>query len=443
MTGLAAHRPATGSGTRPPAAVPERRTRVVGIDATRGVALLGMIAVHALPESDAAGQPTWWFAIFGGRASAAFAVLAGIGIAFMTGRGRVRRPAGPATVAALGVRALAIGAIGLALGYTDGSVAEVILPAFALTYLLMIPLVFLPTWTVAVTGAVLAVGAPALSHVLLPRLPDPALDNPTFGYLLHDPGGLLAELSITGEYPALVWLTYLCAGLVIGRLSLTGTKVALGLLATGVLLADAASLASSTLLYRYGGLAEIRIAQPESALTVSETTDLLTFGGDGTAPTSTWWWLAVDAPHTGTPPDLLVTTGSAIALLGAVLLAGSLTRPALRRLATVARTPLAAAGGMPLTLYTAHIIYLNSGYDTFDAATGYLVQAAAVLLIGFVWRGTTGRGPLEALVAGLAALARRGAGVALPRRSARPVIDVAPPHEGATAAESTGPRVPQ
>ena len=248
---------------------------------------------------------------------------------------------------------------------------------------------------------------PALSHVLRPHLPAPTLKNPTFGHLVNDPVGLLTELSLTGFYPALPWLAYLCAGLVIGRLDLTSKTVATALLCTGTVLAVGAAAASSILLGHYGGLARIQAAQPGSRLTETETSQLLTLGGHGTTPTSTWWWLAVDAPHTSTPLDLLGTTGAAVALLGGMLLASHLARPVLRGLTTLVLTPLAAAGSMTLTFYTAHIVFINSKYDTYDATTGYLLQVAAVLLIGLCWRAAVGRGPLEGMVSVLATHARQ------------------------------------
>ena len=391
------------------------------MDATRGVALLGMMAVHSLYESDSAGRPSLSFSIFGGRAAAAFAVLAGVGIAFMTGRRRVRFSAGVDTVTMLFTRALVIGAIGLALGYTDGELAVVILPYYAVMFVLAIPLVFLPTWAIAVTGTAVAGGMPMLTHILLPHLPASTLDNHSFGYLVNHPVRLFSELSVTGEFPALAWMAYLCAGLVIGRLTLTKARVAIGLLAAGTVLAVVAVVASSLLLNHYGGLAHIWAAQPGSVLTAPETTELLNLGGDGTAPTSTWWWLAVDAPHTGTPLDLVGTTGTAIALLGAMLLGSHLPGRALRRLSSVAQAPLAAAGGMTLTLYAAHIIFINSDYDTYEAHRGYLLQVIVALLLGLAWRATAGRGPLEGLVTMLTTRARRWAAT----RSRRPTPQAA------------------
>lgn len=415
----------TGSPSAP--APPRSQSRLRGVDATRGIALLGMMAVHTLYESDSVGQPTWTFAIFGGRAAATFGVLAGIGIAFMTGRRRVRGSAARATAGALATRALAIGAIGLALGYADAALGAVILPYYAVLFLLAIPVVLLPTWLVGVLGLAVAAAAPVLTHILLPHLPAPSLENPTFGYLLHDPLGLLCELSITGEFPALAWVTYLCAGLVLGRLTMSKRRVAIGLLVTGVVLAVAAHVASTTLLNRWGGLAQIWASQPTGALTVPETTELLALGGDGTAPTDTWWWLATDAPHTSTPFDLLGTTGAAVGLLGAMLLTAHIARRRLHRLASLVQAPLAAAGSMTLTLYTAHIMFINSDYDHYDPTTGYLLQAAAVLLIGLAWKATAGRGPLETLVSALA------------NRASRAVTTVSPPPPAAAHEPSPAP----
>jgi hypothetical protein len=290
----------------------------------------------------------------------------------------------------------------------------VILPAYAVMFVLAIPLVFLPTWSLALVAVVMTAGAPALQHVLLPHLPKPAYENPTFAELFSAPGALLTELSLTGEFPAVTWLVYLSVGLVIGRLTLSETRTLLELLRIGTLLAVAAPVASHFLLHQ--GWQQIWLAQPRSGLTATETTELLTFGGDGSTPTSTWWWLAVDGPHTGTPLDLLGTTGSAVALLAVMLLAGHASWPFLRRAISVLLVPLAAAGSMTLTFYTLHIIFINSELDSFEPMIGYAWQVLAMMLVGTAWWATAGRGPLEGLVA---LVSRRGGGLAV--RTARAV----------------------
>ena len=82
---------------------PRQRSRLDGVDAARAVALAGMASVHILPVMTPAGAETAAGAIAAGRASALFAVLAGVGIALGTG--------GPAPVS--GGRAHAAAAAGL------------------------------------------------------------------------------------------------------------------------------------------------------------------------------------------------------------------------------------------------------------------------------------------------------------------------------------------
>jgi uncharacterized membrane protein len=55
--------------------------RLRGIDAARGLALLGMLAVHLLPSRDDDGAISLSYRLASGRAAATFAVLAGVGLA--------------------------------------------------------------------------------------------------------------------------------------------------------------------------------------------------------------------------------------------------------------------------------------------------------------------------------------------------------------------------
>jgi uncharacterized membrane protein YeiB len=82
----------------------------LGVDATQGVALFGVMAVRALYPWDDSGHPTVIYSLAAGRALAVFAVLAGVGIALLTGRRRVKlgRPA-RRTVRMLSARAVVIG----------------------------------------------------------------------------------------------------------------------------------------------------------------------------------------------------------------------------------------------------------------------------------------------------------------------------------------------
>src|SRR5690606_17720425 len=270
---------------------------------------------------------------------------------------------------------------------------------YAVLFLFAVPLVLLPTWTIAATGAVVAAGVPVLSHLLRPGLPVPDPDNPSFAQLFGDPLGLLGELTLTGAYPALPWLAYLCAGLVVGRLQLESVRVAAGLVGAGVGAAVAATAASLVLLHPLGGMACIAAATPaEEVEGYRSIADYVALLPSGTTPTTTWWWLAVASPHAGTTPDLVQTTGSALAVIGAMLLLDRLAGSGPARVVRLVGVPLAAAGSMTLTLYAASVLFMSSDLDVYEPMAGFLVQVAAGVVFAVMWRKAMGKGPLESLV---------------------------------------------
>ncbi|VEI51695.1 heparan-alpha-glucosaminide N-acetyltransferase domain-containing protein [Kocuria rosea] len=62
------------------------KRRLAGIDAARGMALIGMISIHIMPSWDPVTfEPTAQWTVFAGRSAALFALLAGVGLAFSTG----------------------------------------------------------------------------------------------------------------------------------------------------------------------------------------------------------------------------------------------------------------------------------------------------------------------------------------------------------------------
>jgi uncharacterized membrane protein len=395
------------TATVAPATVLERApvgSRLLGMDAARGLAVLGMIAVHSLFIVNPDGSANAVYTVAGGRSAAMFAVLAGVGIAFVTGRSPVRGGAeARRATAQLLTRGVLIGLLGLALGYTDAEIASVILPYYAVMFVLAIPLVFLPTRALAALAVIVGAGVPALSHLVRPGLPAPVLANPSVPYVVADPLRLLGELTLTGYYPALAWMTYLCVGIAIGRLSLASSRVAARLLAGGAALAVAATAVSWWLMGPLGGLARIAaVTSPgelEAVPSVAAYVDVLP---EGVTPTTTWWWLAVDSPHSATPLDLAQTTGSAMAVLGLMLLLGHVTAPLAARLIGAVLRPLAAVGALTLTVYILNVVFLNSPLDQFGAVAGYVVQVVVAVLFAVGWRRAVGRGPLESLVRVLA-----------------------------------------
>ena len=372
------------------------RTRLAGVDAARGLAVLGMVAVHVLPTTTEDGGPSVPELIAGGRSSAAFAVLAGVGVALSTRgwastRGSAARGCDLTRPRLrLALRALLIGALGLLLGELDTGVA-VILTYYAVFFLLLLPFLGWPPRRLLAVAAGVALVVPPVSFVLRRALPEPDFRNPTWSSLA-DPGDLALDLLLTGVYPAVPWATYLLTGLAVGRLALDRPATAVRLALSGAGLAVAAAAASALLLGPLGGsraLGELLgLTDPE------ELDDALGTGFFGNVPTDSAWFLAVDAPHSSTTPDLVGTTGTALLALGVCLL--------LARWAGPLVVPLAAVGSMPLSLYSVHLWVLHAT-DTSDPLRYYLVQVGTALVVAPLWRRAVGRGPLEA---GLAAVGR-------------------------------------
>ncbi|WNV76039.1 heparan-alpha-glucosaminide N-acetyltransferase domain-containing protein [Geodermatophilus sp. DSM 44513] len=392
--------PGDVAGT-PSSTAPAQRSnaRLIGIDAARGIALFGMMAVHTIDSVDADGDVSLAWTLSAGKSAALFALLAGVGVAFATGR-RVRPTTRtwPGYAAALLVRALLIGAVGLLLGsVVPADYAAVILPYYALLFVLAIPLIGLSSRALVALAATIAVAVPLLSH--WSRSGTPVRDtvpNLTFGALLGDPGQTLRELALTGVYPALPWMAYLCAGLAVGRALLTSRRTVALLTLTGAGLVAAAQLTSWLLLDVLGGRADLAAASTASGMTSAQLGEALAVGWSGTTPTDTAWWLATLAPHSTTPLDLASTIGLGLVVLGVCILLGRTTTALLR--------PLAAAGSMTLTLYSLHVLGLAV---LPGGVTGLLVHIALVVSFALLWSRYHARGPLEEVVARTTGVVRR------------------------------------
>jgi uncharacterized membrane protein len=219
----------------PPVTAP--RDRLLGVDAARAVALVGMFCTHTLALRAPDGSESWTGLLADGRSSALFAVLAGVGVALSTPRPPDAR-AHLAASAGLLVRGVLVGLLGLALVGLDPPVA-VILAYYGVLFLIAIPVLRLPAPALAAGAALVGIGMPFLSHAWRTGLPDGPGEQAGLA-ALADPGDLLVTLSLTGYYPALPWTAYLLAGMAVGRLDLRQVRVAVALLAGGGLLAAAA-----------------------------------------------------------------------------------------------------------------------------------------------------------------------------------------------------------
>ncbi|MFI7743032.1 heparan-alpha-glucosaminide N-acetyltransferase domain-containing protein [Kocuria rhizosphaericola] len=389
---LHTHHPVGDARTAEPSAGARAGRRLVGIDAARGLALLGMVSVHILPAWDPQTfEATAQWTLFSGRAAALFALLAGVGLALGSGGTRVhegRRMT--ADRAGLLVRAVLVAVLGLLINQLSPGdpPAYNILVYYGMFFLLALPFLHLSVRALLAWAAGLAVLGPVLVHSLGPVLPVFGVYNPGFAEVLTEPGTTLAQLLVTGSYPGLTYLVYLLAGMALGRLDLSAARTQIGLLLGGAALAAASAVTSWLLLHPLGGIERLLAASP--FLGREDVRDVLVYGPDPVLPTSTWWWLAVTGPHTNTPPALLSGVGTGVLVLGLCLLVA--------RRAQHVLLPLVAAGSMTLTLYSAHLLglFLELHYE--QPVLWFLVHVLVGTVLAVLWRRARGQGPLERLV---------------------------------------------
>jgi len=393
MTSRNAARTSRKSGGQPASG------RLHGIDAARGLALLGMMATHLLPtfESNAGLTPTWIGLTFSGRAAALFAVLAGVGLALSTGKHKpVQGPDLTAARRGIALRALVIAAVGLTLGGLEVNLAF-ILVHYAVLFLCVLPFLGMGLKRLCGWAGGWILGSPVLAYMLRPWLlaAEPPLKlghNPSWEDLAT-PSRLLADVFFTGYYPAFQWLSYLLVGLIVGRLVLGRAMVPVVLLVAGSVVAVLAKTLGVTAMESWGGRAALEevLNSPgyplDSVLQVNLT---------GIPQEGSWWWLASAAPHSATTLDLLHTSAVAVAVIGACLLLGRLAEWVDLDLLL----PLRGAGAMTLSLYTVHV-WVVSGFYLKPLPAGwtedgmYFAQAATAMIVGIVFVLLKWRGPLE------------------------------------------------
>lgn len=349
--------------------------RIGGIDLARGLAVLGMFAAHLLwiTEPFDFAAPGTWIAVVQGRSSILFATLAGVSIGLVTGG---RTPLRGAELAGaclrLAIRAGLLWVIGILLIAT-GVPVYVILPAYAILFLLAIPLTGLGPRALLVTAAVIALVMPFV-QVLLDGLP-----------VWGTSAGSELSLALGWYYPFPTWLAFVVAGLGIARLGILRWNVQWALVGAGAALAALA----------YG---------LDAATGASETAESLSY----------WGALWTARAHSSGLLAIVGSGGFALAVIGACLL---VCRTAVRWIVL----PLRAVGAMPLTAYALQLLVWAAVASAVLGSTGDLIGFRALgpfwpLTLGTLafctaWSLLVGRGPLEAAIDAIsrvvAGLARR------------------------------------
>jgi len=321
--------------------------RVFGPDLARGIALLGMFAAHVAFEG-----PEHFY---DGRSAILFATVAGVSLGLLTGGARPAvREQRVGLRGGIALRALALIVIGVVLSQLVQPPLAVILDYYGFAFLLLIPVLFAPRWALAIVAVAVAAVAPPVvlwlrNHTDPSGIPDVMLPFTTW--------------TVYGVYPMAIWLVFPLAGLIAVRSDLSRRRTQVVLIAAGV----AGAIAG------YGAAALIPGVSAEA--------------------------------HSGTLAEVVGSGGVAIAIVGIATLVGDLPGRAGRGI-RILLYPVAAAGGMALSIYTAHAIALSlvreavSGgaerWEYPDAVLPILIVSA--LVVGTLWRRFLGAGPLERLL---------------------------------------------
>jgi uncharacterized protein len=323
--------------------------RIVGVDLARGLAVLGMYGAHVgVTEAFDWPRPETWLDVVNGRSSILFALLAGVSIAIISGGAR---PVDGVELVQARTRILIRAAIVFALGGLLewlGSGIAVILPTYAALFVLALPFLRWPPATLFLTAGLLAVVMPFVTS-LLARGGEGG-------------GGAIVELLVTGHYPGLIWIVFVLTGLGVGRLDLTARRTALWLLGVGA------------------GLAVLGYGAGETARSFVADTVLAADLAD----------VATTEAHSGSPFEVVGSTGFALGILGLCLLVTGVARWVL--------FPVAAVGSMALTAYTVHVVIVAGiGGDAFAQEDNglYLAFVVGALVCCAAWVLLVGRGPLE------------------------------------------------
>ena len=340
-------------------AAPGSAARLQGLDAARGLAVVGMMAAHTWPRAGDGAE-----LLVDGRPSVLFAVVAGLALGVVTGGERPAASGGGRARSRLALRAVLLLLAGLLLWMLPSGIA-IILDAYGVMFLVLLPLLLAPRWLLAATAAGFLVLAPLVRDQVVAVTGA----GPTGPTRAPDGAAVLLDWLLTGYYPALLWLPLLLVGLLCARSGLHRARVRVLMLGLGA----AACVAG------YGAAAVLP-------------------GVEASA-------------HSGTTAELLGAGGLAIAVVGGTLLV--LDSPRVPRVVTALGAPVAALGRVALSVYVGHVVVIAlleplgpAGF--FAPAVGIpllVALTAAGIALGVACDRLRRRGPLEAALSGLVDLA--------------------------------------
>ncbi|MBG6083954.1 heparan-alpha-glucosaminide N-acetyltransferase domain-containing protein [Zhihengliuella flava] len=332
-------------------AIRQRRgRRVVALDIARGIAILGMFFAHSSPVTADSHVGLKAVAAAAQVTAPLFVTLAGISVGLMSG-GASPHPRGSRRDTRLQLlrRGFLLILLGLILWQLDSPIA-VVLDYIGVTVLVLVPMLFLPRSVLAVVAAVGVVVSPIIHQWSVSSgLAAQASVNPAAAKVV-------SWLAAGPSYWLPMFLFFAVCGLIVARSDVRSRGTAWCLALGGPSLVIVAVLLGRLL-------------------------------GTSVYPGAT-----STTAH-------LVAVGCAALLIGALLLLTSVTLP---RLISGAMAPLAAAGRMPVTIYSAQVI-LFAVFERWVPVTdswSFMAAITAASLIGaWLWlRFVAQQGPLERLI---------------------------------------------
>lgn len=314
-------------------------TRIVGIDAARTLAIVGMFLLHAIPATQLHAIPVIGFAVADNRPQLLFAVLDGISLGLISldsstaGRSRARRD--------ISIRAVLLIALGLFLTTLNSGVI-VILDYYGFYFLLVLPALFLPRHLVLGIGVALMFIGPVLV-----RWFNTSVDM----FAAHAVLQLPLTWLLGGQYPAAIWVAYVLLGLWVTRLGFDNPRAIILRAATAAAVAVAA----------------LSVAYLGPVLPVVAIEVMLSLGA-GAAACALVWGLILAIPSSG---------------------ASRITRV------------FTAMGAMPCSVYVAHVLLISLivqgvGLAGFQSWQSFAIILAICAVGAGIYSLFVRRGPLEA-----------------------------------------------
>ncbi|WP_157009331.1 heparan-alpha-glucosaminide N-acetyltransferase domain-containing protein [Agromyces laixinhei] len=344
------------------AATARTARRLDGVDAARGLALIGMFVAHVAPAATSADLESL-ISIADERPRLLFALTAGMALAFIsggtrpivTGRGRLRRQ--------IAIRAVILIALGLLIAATLHPLVFIILDVYGVAFLILLPLLFIPARAALGFGIALLAVMPGLAEFASTTEPVIALQQ--------GPYAIVVDWFVSGAYPVVEWVPVMLVGLGLARLGLTSRRV----VATAALWGAAAAVVLLPI------VAMMPAPVPIGGVAVT---------GDDRL---------VSALRTSL--EAVGNVGVGVVVVAGMLLLSFFARPTVRRVAGAVLSPITAMGSMPLSIYTLHLVVLaasiriEDGFYTDDSLELMLGLIIGSMVFAWLWRRFLGRGPLE------------------------------------------------